>query len=215
MDGTNHSRGSTIQSLSPDKREDLEQLRPEALASRGKKTPRPRRTPARGGLADCREADGSAAADGSTHTDRRAHRPSTTAARHRLPPRRVRSTTRVARLDRDFPRAGSRPVNGMIRAPRRAVATKVAAEASSLECEARCTAWPTTRSSATRRGSPRRSTSSGVERCGTRRNLIDAFIIRPARRVDGVLQSSWYTARRARASSATNCGLPGSSLERN
>ena len=34
MDGTNHSRGSTIQSLSPDKREDLEhELRPEALAS--------------------------------------------------------------------------------------------------------------------------------------------------------------------------------------
>ena len=34
MDGTNHSRGSTIQSLSPDKREGLEhELRPEALAS--------------------------------------------------------------------------------------------------------------------------------------------------------------------------------------
>ena len=34
MDGTNHSRGSTIQSLSPDKRENLEhELRPEALAS--------------------------------------------------------------------------------------------------------------------------------------------------------------------------------------
>ena len=34
MDGTNHSRGSTLQSLSPDKREDLEhELRPEALAS--------------------------------------------------------------------------------------------------------------------------------------------------------------------------------------
>ena len=34
MDGTNHSRGSTIQSLSPDKREHLEhELRPEALAS--------------------------------------------------------------------------------------------------------------------------------------------------------------------------------------
>ena len=34
MDGTNHSRGSTIQSLTPDKRESLEhELRPEALAS--------------------------------------------------------------------------------------------------------------------------------------------------------------------------------------
>ena len=34
MDGTNHSRGSTLQSLSPDTREDLEhELRPEALAS--------------------------------------------------------------------------------------------------------------------------------------------------------------------------------------
>ena len=34
MDGTNHSRGSTLQSLSPDKREGLEhELRPEALAS--------------------------------------------------------------------------------------------------------------------------------------------------------------------------------------
>jgi len=34
MDGTNHSRGSTIQSLTPDKRENLEhELRPEALAS--------------------------------------------------------------------------------------------------------------------------------------------------------------------------------------
>ena len=34
MDGTNHSRGSTVQSLSPDKREGLEhELRPEALAS--------------------------------------------------------------------------------------------------------------------------------------------------------------------------------------
>ena len=34
MDGTNHSRGSTLQSLSPEKREGLEhELRPEALAS--------------------------------------------------------------------------------------------------------------------------------------------------------------------------------------
>ena len=34
MDGTNHSRGSTLQSLTPDKRESLDhELRPEALAS--------------------------------------------------------------------------------------------------------------------------------------------------------------------------------------
>ena len=77
MDGTNHSRGSTIQSLSPDKREGLEhELRPEALASIAREenaeastntthaavSPKPRAETASTGLVPPHES--------STHTDR-------------------------------------------------------------------------------------------------------------------------------------------------
>ena len=76
MDGTNHSRGSTLQSLSPDKREDLEhELRPEALASIAREenaeastntthaavSPKPRAETA---------STGRVPRDASTHTDR-------------------------------------------------------------------------------------------------------------------------------------------------
>ena len=77
MDGTNHSRGSTIQSLTPDKRESLEhELRPEALASIAREenaeastntthaavSPKPRAETASTGLVPPHES--------STHTDR-------------------------------------------------------------------------------------------------------------------------------------------------
>ena len=77
MDVTNHSRGSTLQSLSPDTREDLEhELRPEALASIAREenaeastntthaavSPKPRAETASTGLVPPHES--------STHTDR-------------------------------------------------------------------------------------------------------------------------------------------------